>query len=98
MSKAAKDWAVRQRIADGAMKSVLLELGYRHMPGKDLFPSQQTLADATGYTTRTVRAALRLLQHFGVICRKRRSNGAGGRSSDVFALQVDREFIVTKEQ
>lgn len=97
MSKAAMDWATRQTIEDGVMKPVLTALAYRLMEGKDLFLSQATLADMTGNTDRTVREALRLLQHFGVLGRKSRSNGAGGRSSDAFTLTLDREFTLTRK-
>lgn len=96
MSKAAKQWADRQAIADGVMKPVLQDLAYRHMAGKFLFPSQQTIAFSTGNAERTVREALRLLEHFGVIARKSRSNGAGGRSSDEFTLSLEQEFTLTK--
>ena len=78
MSKAAKQWAHRQRIADGAMKPILIELAYLHMEGRALFPSQAHLAQATGKSERTVRDALRLLEIFGVISRTSRSKGAMG--------------------
>ena len=44
---------------------------------------------------RTVWQSLRLLDALGVISRKRRSRGRGGRSSDMISLNVHREFELT---
>lgn len=96
MSKIAKEWAHRQNIADGAMKPVLVELAYLHMSGRDLFPSQAYLAQATGNSERTVRDALRLLELFGLISRMPRSKGARGRTTDLMVLALDRDFNLTK--
>lgn len=96
MSAVALKWARQQRIADGAMKPILVELAILHMEGRDLFPSQGLLAEATGNSERTVRDALRLLQHFQVISRKRRSNGAGGRTSDGFTLAIGTPFTLPR--
>jgi hypothetical protein len=96
MSKVAKQWADALIIPDGVMKPVLQELAYRHMAGEPLFPSQQTLAFSTGNSDRAVREALRLLEHFGIITRRARSNGAGGRSSDKFELLLEQQFTLTK--
>jgi hypothetical protein len=96
LSKEAVDWAQRQFIPDGTMKPLLKQLAYMHKPGRDLFPSQAFLADAIGRSGRTVREGLRLLEYFGLIKRKARSNGAKGRTSDLFELVMDREFTLTK--
>lgn len=96
MSKLAKEWAHRQHIADGAMKPVLVELAYLHMNGRDLFPSQAYLAQATGNSERTVRDALRLLEIFGLVARKARSKGKLGRTTDIVTLSLDKEFSVSK--
>lgn len=96
MSKVALAWARQQAIQDGAMKPVLVELAILHMEGKELFPSQGHLAAATGNSERTVRDALKLLQHFNLIRRWKRSNGAGGRTSDGFTLAIGTEFVLTK--
>lgn len=97
MSGAALKWAWRQRIPDGAMKPVLVALAYTHMAGKPLFPSQRKLADDTGRSIRAVSDALTLLEQFGLITRKKRSNGAAGRTSDAFALSLDAEFALPKK-
>ena len=97
MSKAAKEWAHRQNIADGAMKPVLVELAYLHQEAREIFPSQAYLAQATGNSERTVREALRLLEIFKVIARKPRSKGARGRTSDLFTLALDRNFDLSRE-
>jgi biotin operon repressor len=96
LSKAAHDWATRQAIADGAMKGVLLQLSYMHRDGKPLYPSQQTLAAKTGMSARTIWTAIRLLEHFGVISRQRRSLGWHGRGSDQFTLAIEHEFTLTR--
>lgn len=98
MSKKARDWAHSLSIDDGAMKPVLMELAYIHQDGKPLFPSQDHLARATGNSERTVRDALRLLQHFKIISRKARSNGAGGRTSDEFTLSIGETFSLSRKQ
>ncbi|HTM76763.1 MAG TPA: helix-turn-helix domain-containing protein [Devosia sp.] len=97
MSKQAKQWASRQQIANGPMKSVLTALAYMHREGKDLFPSQAYLANETGLSDRAVRAALRLLSHFGVLSRKARSSGSRGRISDVFTLNLSGDYRLTSE-
>ena len=99
MSKAAMTWALGLRIEDGAMKPVLVHLAYLHHESRPLFPSQQRLALATGNSVRTVIRALALLEHFGLISRKSRSNGAGGRSSDTFALAIScSDLAITKSK
>lgn len=79
------------------MKPVLLELAYMHQQGKPLFPSQERLALATGNSERTVRDALRLLQHFKIIDRKWRSNGARGRTSDEYILAIGTPFTLARK-
>src|SRR4051794_27836713 len=97
MSKHAKQWASRQQIANGPMKSVLTALAYLHREGKDLFPSQAYLANETGLSDRAVRSALRLLSHFGVLSRKPRSAGHRGRISDLITLNLSIDFVLSSE-
>lgn len=96
MSKEAVDWALRQSIPDGTMKPLLKQLAYMHKSGRALFPSQAFLAEAVGRSPRTVREGLRLLEYFGLIKRKARSNGAAGRTSDLFELVMEHDFTLTK--
>jgi hypothetical protein len=98
MSAAASAWADRQVIASPAMKAVLDRLAWLHKEGRDLFPSQATLASRTALSPRCVWESLELLEHFGLIRRRPRSRRAG-RISDVFelvmtsAVNIDRHAI-----
>jgi len=91
-------WALGAVIEDGTMKPVLLHLAWLHTESQAPFPSQQTLAAATGNSSRTVREALRLLEHFRVIQRRARSNGSTGRSSDLFTLAIGKTVNLTRNQ
>ena len=90
MSKAAVDWADAQDIEDPVMTAVLFRLAYQHHARHALFPSQATLAAQTKFSRRTVWEALKLLELLGVITRKSRSRGAGGRTSDKFEIALAR--------
>lgn len=79
------------------MKALLNKLAYMHKSGRALFPSQAFLADSIGRSPRTVREGLRVLEYFGLIHRKARSNGAKGRSSDEITLSLTQEFTLTKQ-
>lgn len=64
------------RAVKGATKAVLAALAtYADRNGCNAFPAQATLADAAGYTVRTVQRALRELEDVGLIRR------TGGRRS-----------------
>jgi hypothetical protein len=54
------------------------------------------LAEQLSVSERAVRQRLSVLEKLGVIQRAHRSNGAGGRSSDMIRLRVDLQFTITK--
>jgi hypothetical protein len=96
MSGAAIRWVRRQLIPDGSLKAVLMELASVSRDGVNAWPSQATISSSTGLSARTVWQSLLLLDVLGVISRKRRSRGRGGRSSDMISLNVHREFELTR--
>jgi DNA-binding transcriptional regulator YhcF (GntR family) len=96
VSKAASDWRKRQKIANAHMSAVLRELCYLHQEGRQLFPSQRTLASMAVISPRSVWAALKLLEQFGVITRQVRKNEKGGRVSDAFAISLDADFRLNR--
>jgi len=98
MSAAAMAWAKRQKIADHTMKTALTTLAWAADAESHCWPSQARIAAEMGVSDRAVRSALKLLESFGLIERKARSNGRSGRTSDMITVAVDREFTVTKPQ
>ena len=97
MSKAAKDWCKSLVIADPTMKRVLDDLAYLHKDGRELFPAQATLAAHASLSVRSVRTALRLLEHFGFVERRPRMQPNGGRTSDSFVLRLDQRPVATRD-
>lgn len=78
------------------MKSILLALAIYSDPKGVAWPSQAMLASDAGLSLRAARDALSKLEYFGLIKRMKRGNGHGGRSSDLIAISIDREFSVGK--
>jgi len=96
VSKQARQWYLRQKIADGHMKNVLSQLAYMHEADRDLFPSQKHIAAAAGISPRTAWAALKLLEHFGVIKRVARVAKHNGRISDLLDLCLESNFTLNR--
>lgn len=90
-------WARRQKIADGNLTNVVARLAEYANPNGVSYPSQATLAARCGLTDRTVRAALKTLADLKIITRApRKSRGRHGRSSDLIALDLSKDFEVSK--
>jgi len=91
MSVRASKWGWKQRVTS-TQKLVLLELCDRlndKAREKDVcWPSQDVIAERTGFTPRAVQSALKELESNGLIKRKRRMIG-GTRTSDRITLLID---------
>lgn len=90
MSAAALKWFRTLQIEDRSLSLVLETLARMHFVGAPLFPSQQTIADKTNLSARTVYSALHALQFFGLIQRRARFTAKDGRTSDEISLRFDR--------
>ena len=71
-----------------AQRHVLLALVEHANPGGSCYPSQSRLSEYTGYSTKTVRRALRALEDVGVIHRSPRYSHGGQtrRRTDLYQL------------
>lgn len=67
---------------------VLLALVEHANSDGEAWPSQRRLARYTGYSVRTVRAALKALETSELILREARGNGRGGRATDMVRLRI----------
>jgi biotin operon repressor len=65
---------------------VITELASVSRDGVNAWPSQSTIAASTGLSRRTVWQSLQVLEHLGLISRRRRSRGRQGRTSDIVRL------------
>jgi hypothetical protein len=91
MSVAAAKWAKRQRVRTTCRVVLTALADFADKQGQ-CWPSQATLATETGLAVRTVRVVLAELTAAGVITRRHRGNGFGGRASDLIALTMDQDF------
>lgn len=90
-------WARQQRIEHAGLVHMLSILATVADKRGQSWRAQLTLADEMAVTERCVRRYLRALEKLGVIQRAHRSNGRGGRSSDLIRLRLDRPFTITKD-
>jgi hypothetical protein len=97
MSSAAMKWAREQRIAHAGLTHLTGTLAAFSDEKGVTWRSQATLAERMAVTERCVRRWLRALEKLGVIQRAHRSNGRGGRTSDLIRLRLDRQFTLTRE-
>lgn len=87
MSLAALTWAFDQYL-EPAKKVVLLALAdYADDTGR-CWPSQETLTKKTSLSIRTIRTHLHVLADFGLITVEERRRADGGRTSNVYVLQM----------
>jgi hypothetical protein len=82
-------WASRQRTGGPGPKALLLSLAKRADESWSCYPGQDTLADETEQSVRTVRDQLKKLEELGLIRRESRGRPGGGRTSDRYFLLVD---------
>jgi predicted transcriptional regulator len=92
MSVAAIKWASRQKIRSSVAMRVLLSLAEKANRAGECFPSQATIAGETGYSKRSVEYAMKALEEWGFITRKKRGKANGkGRCSDLVTLALETE-------
>jgi hypothetical protein len=97
MSSAAMKWAAQQTVQHPGLSHLLSILSAVADKRGQTWRSQLTLAQQMAVTERCVRKYLRALERLGVVQRAHRSNGRGGRTSDLIRLRLDRQFTITKE-
>jgi DNA-binding transcriptional MocR family regulator len=90
MSGVAIKWARHQKLRSGVARCILMELAFRADKEGKCWPSQALLADETGYSKRSVEYALKALELWGLITRRKRGRNKdrGGRSSDLVTLVI----------
>jgi DNA-binding Lrp family transcriptional regulator len=96
MSVRATTWAWKQKISPTA-KLVLLDLSDRvnDKRGDDAcWPEQETIAERTGFTSRTVNSALKALETKGLIKRQRRMID-GRRTSDRIIVLIKQFEVIS---
>lgn len=97
MSKEAREWLKRQRIADASLKAVVRAIAWSaDKGGGECRAAQSDLAEEASMTDRAVRAALVVLERLEIVQRKSRSKGKYGRTTDLVVLALDRNFDVSK--
>lgn len=97
MSSAAMKWAARQAVQHQGLSHLVAILAAVADKRGQTWRSQLTLAQQMAVTERCVRKYLRALERLGIVQRMHRSNGRGGRSSDLIRLRLDRQFTITRE-
>ena len=90
MSHRAVGWAYRMRLPI-TPKFVLVTLADLADEADSCWPSQKWIAEQVGASPRTVRDALAALEGGGYIVREPRPIVGGGRRSDRYVLQLDRD-------
>ena len=88
MSFAAQKWAMALTVGSSTAKAVLLALAYYADEEGVCWPSQETLARDTEFTSRAVRTAIGKLQELGLISSEKRHRRDGSRASDMITLNV----------
>ena len=83
-------WVREQDIESGSAKSVLAALAYHDMPdGDGIFPEIDTLAEATGYSPRTIKRALKWLEGHGWIVREQRRYAGRQTTNRYWIMQAE---------
>lgn len=91
MSFAAQKWAMALTVGSSTAKAVLLALAYYADEDGICWPSQETLARDTEFTSRAVRTAIGKLQELGLISSEKRHRRDGSRASDMIKLAIGAE-------
>jgi|GEM_PF-3369529 len=87
MTWAASAWALTVSMPTSS-KFVLLVLANFTDENESCFPGVSRLAETTGYSERSIKSCLALLEDEGLISRERRYTRFGGRTSDRYVLNV----------
>lgn len=96
MSYRALNWAWEAKLPT-SQKFVLVALADMADEHESCFPGQERLGRMIGATDRTVRAALVKLEDSGYISRTQRRGADGLRTSDRYALHVNRKILPVVE-
>ena len=91
MSFAAQKWALTLTVGSSTAKAVLLALAYYADEDGCCWPSQETVAKDTEFTSRAVRSAIAKLEDLGLIRCEKRHRKDGSRASDTITLKVGSE-------
>lgn len=86
MSSSATAWAWKQRIGNAGVKPTLLALAEFADESGFCYPSQDTLAEMTEQSSRTIRRHLIVLEKMSLIRREKRRHEDGTRATDGFFL------------
>lgn len=88
MSVRAMTWAWEQQVSCLTDRALLLALADFANEKDQCFPSQDTLADRCLCSVDTIQRALKRLASAKLITREKRGSSTGGRTSDIYTLQV----------
>ena len=89
MTFAAASWALTLTLPSSP-KFVLLVLANYSDENESCYPGISRLAENTGYSERSIKSSLAVLEQEGLISRERRYTHFGGRTSDRYLLHVGR--------
>ena len=81
-------WALKQKVNNPTAKIILISLANYAGKNGTCYPGQSTLADLAEVSDRSVRTAIKHLEKLGLVSRKKRGKKGGGRSSDLFVLNL----------
>lgn len=95
MSVVALAWAWKQPVKLPVDRLVLLAIADHAGDDHVAFPSQTTIAVKAMCSVDTVQRAIKRLENAGMLSRQRRGSHDGGRSSDLFRLNVDVAIAVS---
>ncbi len=93
MSVQAMSWAFAVRGISPSEKLVLLSLANYANKDAQCWPKQDTIAEETELSSRTVWNALKQLTEAGIIVRESRKRSDGTRTSDMFTLNMGQDQV-----
>ncbi|KAA0122078.1 helix-turn-helix domain-containing protein [Methylobacterium sp. P1-11] len=88
MSFAAQKWVMPLDCGSPVVKCVLIALAYYADEDGLCWPSQETLAQNTGFSPRAVRGAIASLRELGLITCEKQRRSDGSRRSDNITLKI----------
>jgi len=97
MSIRAMTWAFSQRVGDSTRKNILLALADFADDKHECFPSQRLLSELAECSVDTVQRHVARLEKEGFISRLKRGRPRGGRTTDLYALNVSKEGTLSRK-
>lgn len=88
-------WTRQQRFGTVPMTALVNAIAARADKLGVTWVAQQTLADDIGSTARYARKLIAKAERLGILSRRARSSGKGGRLTDVVTLAVHKSFQLT---